>query len=197
MRRLFAAIVLIGCMVPATSVGASNGATSATLPPTGDCPKGPVTNPTITVSTATANSGGSVTVTGSGFTKGSTVRMTFSPGVLNFPKNLTSDASGKVSLDFAAPTDAKTYTISLIDLVTGTPAAGEGACGGTAQTTLTVAGVASGGPTTTASSGGSSGSSSGHIPVTGRSTAPLLATALIFASLGLTLVAVARRRRNT
>jgi len=169
----------------------------------------------VGVSTGTVNPGGAVTLTGSGFTNSSTVRMTISPGVPTFPRNLTSDSTGKVTLAFTAPSTPQTYTITLTDLLTGVTAASESTCGGVAQTTLTVADVGSGGPTTTTVSGGpttttgsggggggggggGTGTGGGSIPATGSDVAPLLQTALVLvlAGAGLGLVGITRRRRS-
>ena len=202
MRRLAAALLLIACAVPAASVSAWNGASSAIAPAADDCPYGPASSPTAGVSTGTVNPGGAVTVTGSGFTKNSTVRMTISPGVVTFPRNLTSDSTGKVTLDFTAPSTPQTYTITLTDLLTGVTAASESTCGGVAQTTLTVADVGSGGPTTTTTGsgggGGGTGTGGGSIPATGSDVAPLLQTGLVLvlAGAGLGLVGITRRRRS-
>jgi hypothetical protein len=215
MRRLAAALVLIGCAIPVASVSAWSGASSAIAPAVDECPYGPASSPTVGVSTGTVNPGGAVTLTGSGFTKSSTVRMTISPGVPTFPRNLTSDSTGKVTLAFTAPSTPQTYTITLTDLLTGVTAASESTCGGVAQTTLTVADVGSGGPTTTTVSGGptttttgsgggggggggGTGTGGGSIPATGSDVAPLLQTALVLvlAGAGLGLVGITRRRRS-
>ena len=202
MRRLVTALLLIGCAVPAATASAWHGASPAIAPAADDCPYGPASSPTVGLSTGTVNPGGAVTLTGSGFTKGSTVRMTISPGVVTFPRNLTSDSSGAVSLDFTAPTTPQTYTITLTDLLTGVTAKAEGTCGGVAQTTLTVADVGSGGPTTTTAGGsgggGGGGGDGGTIPTTGSDVAPMLQTALVLvlAGAGLGLVGITRRRRS-
>lgn len=217
MRRLAAALLLIGCAVPAVSVSAWSGVSPTIAPAAADCPYGPASNPTVGVSAGTVNPGGAVTMSGSGFTKGSTVRMTISPGILTFPRNLTSDSSGKVSLAFTAPTTPQTYTITLTDLLTGVTAASGSTCGGVAQTTLTVADVGSGGPTTTTASGGpttttgsgggggsgggsgsGTGTGGGSIPATGSEVTPLLQSALVLVLAGaaLGLVGITRRRRG-
>ena len=167
-----------------------------TKPAADTCPYGPASNPTAGVSAATVNPGGTVTVTGSNFSKSSTVQMTITPVVATFPRNLTSNTSGVVSLSFAAPSTAQTYTITLTDLLTGVPPSSGGACGGVAQTTFTVADAGSGGPTTTAAAG--SGGGGGALPTTGSDVASWLrmALVLVLAGAGLIVVGVTRRRRS-
>lgn len=157
---------------------------------------GPAINPTVTTDTPQVNPGNEIRVFGADFCASITVVATVSPQVSGFPKTLTSDSQGKVSLKFTAPATLGPYTVTLTGqpVTTAAPTVDRG-CGRSGSVVVTVVDVDSGGPVP--EPGGGSGS--GQLPATGSSSTGLQlrnGVVAVIAGLGMVLVA-ARRRRSS
>lgn len=147
---------------------------------------GPAVNPSVGSDTPVVNPGSEVRVTGANFCANTTVVASIAPTLSGFPKNLTSDGSGNVSLKYTAPAGVGPYT------VTFTGQSVEAGCTKSGNTVITVVAAASAGPVP-------GQNVSGNLPSTGSSTAGLQlrnAVVALFAGLGMVLVA-SRRRKAT
>jgi hypothetical protein len=152
---------------------------------------GPGINPTVGTETPLVNPGDAIRVYGSDFCANTTVIATISPAVAGFPKTLTSDAQGKVTLTFAAPSNLGPYTVTLTGQPTGLAGqATDQKCAGSGSTVVNVVDVDSGGPVPDQNS-------SGLLPATGSSSAGLqLRNGIVAVLAGLGMVLVASRRRK-
>jgi hypothetical protein len=175
-------LVLIG---PVSAVRADDPPTPVQLQETGSY--GPAINPTVTTDTPVVNPANQIRVTGANFCANITVIASIAPSLTGFPKTLTSDAQGKVSLTFTAPAGLGPYTVTL----TGQPAVPDANCARSGSTVVTVVAASSGGPVPDQNTG------SGSLPATGSSSTALQVRNGIVAVLaGLGMVLVAARRRK-
>lgn len=174
-----AGLLVIG---PVSTVRADDPPTPVQLQGTGSY--GPAINPTVGTETPRVKPGDEIRVFGSDFCATTTVIASIAPSLSGFPKTLTSDAQGKVSLGFTAPAALGPYTVTL----TGQSA--DARCTGSGSTVVTVEASASGGPVP-------GGKPSATLPATGSSTTGLqLRNGLVAVVAGFGMVLVAARRRK-
>lgn len=189
MRRAVVAAAVTGLVLigPVSPVRADDPPTPIQLQATG--PYGPATNPTVTTDTPVVNPGNGIRAAGANFCANTTVVASIVPSLTGFPKTLTSDAQGKVSLTFTAPARLGPHTVTL----TGQPAVPDANCARSGSTVVTVVEAATGGPVPDKNPG------AGNLPATGSSTTGLQlrnGVVAVLAGLGMVLVA-ARRRKAT
>lgn len=181
-------LVLIG---PVSAVRADDPPTPVQLQETGSY--GPAINPTVGTDTPVVNPGNEIRVTGTNFCANITVIASIAPALTGFPKTLTSDAQGTVSLAFTAPAGLGPYTITLTGQPIALAAAPDANCARSGSTVVTVVAASSGGPVPDQNTG------SGSLPATGSSSTGLQVRngiVAVLAGLGMVLVA-ARRRKAT
>ena len=179
-------LVLVG---PVSAVRADDPPTPVQLQETGSY--GPAINPTVGTDTPVVNPGNEIRVTGANFCANITVIASIVPSLTGFPRTLTSDAQGKVSLTFTAPAGLGPYTVTLTGQPPALAAVADANCARSGSTVVTVVAASSGGPLPNPNTGG------GNLPATGSSTTGLQVRNGILAVLaGFGMVLVAARRRK-
>jgi hypothetical protein len=181
-----AGLVLVG---PVSAVRADDPPAPVQLQETGSY--GPAINPTVTTDTPVVNPGGEIRVSGTNFCANTTIIASIVPSLAGFPKTLTSDAQGKVSLTFTAPAGLGPYTVTLTGQPTVLLAVPDANCGRAGSTVVTVVEAATGGPVPDKNPG------AGNLPATGASSTGLqLRNGIVAVLAGLGMVFVAARRRK-
>lgn len=171
-------LTMLGLVVGVSQAASAAACTAGTYPP-GQCQ-------TIVLGESFVNAGGSVSVSGAGFTAGERVTAAFcsSGTVLGTD---TADSSGRVSVTVTIPSSTRpgTHYICLT-----------GAAGEHVSAAITVSGSTSGTTSSSSGSGSTSGIASGGLPQTGSNLAVLAGSGLTLLLIGTMLVLVVVRRRR-
>jgi hypothetical protein len=191
MRKAVAAAVFMGVVLigSVSAVRADDPPAPVQLQETGSY--GPAINPTVATDTPVVNPGKEIRVVGTSFCANATVIASIVPPLTGFPKTLTSDAQGTVSLSYTAPAGLGPYTVTLTGKPMAIAAAPDANCGRAGSTVVTVVEAAAAGPVPRENTG------SGNLPATGSSTTGLqLRNGIVAVLAGLGMVLVAARRRK-